>query len=347
MPSCVAVRTGSEIDGIGGQRDEVGERQPVVVVAQGLAVDLRRGRARSRAAATPASSATAPGRSRGRSPGSGGRCGSARRGAQAESRERHGGAHLVVGSHVGPERVRVLGVGLVVARDKVRGPHHVEAPVSLAEVERHLVAGAEQVAHGGHALSHDAADLACHRALAEILRPGNAQGGEIGGPARWRPACVARCEPERIAVVHARPGVRTSRRVSATVRPIGPSTEIGVQPSGPHVHRHQPWRRSQADHAAVGRRDAQRAARVGAGADREHVARQRHRRAARRSSGVERRVERIAGGAPDRVARVGAGAEFGHVGLGDDDGAGLAHVRHHGAVVGSHMIAIELASRAW
>ena len=81
-----------------------------------------------------------------------------------------------------------------------------------------------------------------------------------------------------------------------------------------------------------GGRDAQRTAGVGAGAQRQHVAGQRGGRPAGRAAGVEVRIERIAGGAPDRIARVGAGAHLGHVGLAGDDGAGRAQPRHQHVV---------------
>ena len=47
------------------------------------------------------------------------------------------------------------------------------------------------------------------------------------------------------------------------------------------------------------------------------------------------------------VAAVGAGAELRHVGLGDDDGAGLPHARHHGVVVLGHDSRGTAASRRW
>ena len=86
---------------------------------------------------------------------------------------------------------------------------------------------------------------------------------------------------------------------------------------------------------------AQAAAGVGAGADRQHVGGQRHGRAAGRAAGVEHRIERIARRAPHRVAAVRARAEFRHVGLADDDGAGGAHAADHDVVVGRHEVAIE------
>jgi len=56
------------------------------------------------------------------------------------------------------------------------------------------------------------------------------------------------------------------------------------------------------------------------------------------ATGIAPGVERIAGGAPDRVARVGTGTQVGHVGLGGDDRASPAQPRHQVDVGLRHVV---------
>ena len=159
--------------------------------------------------------------------------------------------------------------------------------------------------------------------------------------------CGGRKRPriERVAQRIARrcPAVAAScRQASATVRPIGPTTEIGVQPSGLRELGTTPGRRAESRprrtwHAGM-RSEPPVSEPVQTGSMSQ---RQRGGRAARRAAGIEVRIERIAGGAPHRVARVGAGAHLGHVGLARDDGAGRAQPRHQHVVLRGHVAAVD------
>ena len=131
------------------------------------------------------------------------------------------------------------------------------------------------------------------------------QGGILGG-ARQRPVHLARIPGERHRVV-----------------------------------RRQPRRRPDADDAAERRRNADRAAEVGALRERQHAGRDRDRRAAGRAGRAERRIPRIAGRAEQRVDGVGAGGEFRRVGLGQHDGARGLEPAHDLGVLGRHMVLVE------
>jgi hypothetical protein len=103
------------------------------------------------------------------------------------------------------------------------------------------------------------------------------------------------------------------------------------QPAG---ERHGAARRLEADHTAVGGRDPQRAAAVGAQRERHHAGRDGRRAAAGGAAGVAGQVAGIAGAAvrtrlgepPDRQLR--------HAGLADDDRAGRAQPPHQLVVGG-------------
>ena len=177
------------------------------------------------------------------------------------------------------------------------------------------------------------------RAQAEVLGVGHAQAPEIAalpepqGAAHRRDSRADRRHRSRLRrQQQARVGDGAAHRPDhRDRRPAEPTPLDG----------HEAGRRPEADDAVDRRGNAQRSAGVGARAHRQHVGRERHGRAARRAAGIERGIERIAGGAPHDVAGVGAGAELRHVGLGRDDRAGRAHARDHGVVVLGHEVAIQ------
>ena len=100
--------------------------------------------------------------------------------------------------------------------------------------------------------------------------------------------------------------------------------------------RHQPLRGPEAVDVVVGGGVAQGAAEIAAVGQRHHVERQRHRRAAAGAAGRPGGIEGVECRPEDRVIGVGAKAEFGDVGLADDDGAGLADPLHEELVLVRH-----------
>ena len=119
-----------------------------------------------------------------------------------------------------------------------------------------------------------------------------------------------------------------SRR-SATLRPSGPSTEIGVQPSGAAVHRHDAGRGSEAHDATNCGRYPQRSPGIGAGTYRQHVAGERDRGTARGAAGIEPRIRSRS--RPNRLRVFAPAPNSGTLVL-RHDGARLAHERDHGGV---------------
>ena len=88
----------------------------------------------------------------------------------------------------------------------------------------------------------------------------------------------------------------------------------------------------EADDAAERRRNAHRAAGVGADRNLAHAVADGHGRARRRAAGDARAVDRIAGRAEMRICADAGECEFAHVGLGDDHRAGGAQAPHHGRI---------------
>ena len=95
------------------------------------------------------------------------------------------------------------------------------------------------------------------------------------------------------------------------------------------VGRHALLARLEADDAAERRRNAGRAAGVGADRDLAHAVGDRDRAARGRAARHARAVGRIAGRAEMRIDADAGEGELAHVGLGDDHGAGRAQPPHH------------------
>ena len=132
-----------------------------------------------------------------------------------------------------------------------------------------------------------------------------------------------------------------SRRTSATVRPMGPSTEIGVQPRPRRSIGTTPGdgRKPTTPHTAAGMRSeppVSEPVQTGSMSQASATA-----EPPDEPPAFSAGIERIAGRAPHGIARIGAGPELGHVGLGDDHRAGLAHQRHHGGVGLRHEVAMQ------
>ena len=153
-------------------------------------------------------------------------------------------------------------------------------------------------------------------------------------------------------------GVRVDRRrqrIVAIVPDLRPQQQPRVRDRAAHrpEHRerrpaegaplawHQARRRPEPDDAAERGRNAQGAAGVRPGRERQHGGREGDGRAARRAAAASRRIERVARRPIDRVVGVGTGAELGRVGLADDDRAGAAHRGDEPVVGGGHIVAIK------
>ena len=238
--------------------------------------------------------------------------------AQARSASVIGGAHLVVGARRwGPAFRARCGRCRRMRRRSSRRAATSKARSTSPSAERR---SARSRRTGGASRRcvwrKTRADVGIDRADAEVLRPADAQAGQVDR--RHRPRTRQRVE--RVATAgraRSSPTIAaSSRQVSADAAAHRPEHRDRRPAQQPRVIGHQAGRGPEADHAAQRGRNAQRAAGVGAGAQRQHVARQRRRRAARRAAGIELGVEGVAGGAPHRVAGVGARAHVGHVGLG-------------------------------
>ena len=187
-------------------------------------------------------------------------------------------------------------------------------------------------------LAEDAPDLRVDDAQAEVLGGADAQRRQVDR--RQRPERAPRRPGTTADRAHrSRRSPRACSAVSSTLRPIGPSTEMTDQPSGRRRSATSPGdgRSPTTPHSAAGMRSEPPVSEPVA--QRQHVDRQRRRRAARRAAGIERRIEGVAGRAPHRVARVGAGAHVGHVGLGGDDRAGRAQPGDERVVARRHVAA--------
>ena len=138
------------------------------------------------------------------------------------------------------------------------------------------------------------------------------------GGAKARPGVAQRQRRARVGAGQHR---EQQRQVADVARhraaDRGALPRVGVRPLG-----HPAQRRPQPDHAAERRRVAQRATHVGAVGQRHHARAQRARRTAGRAAGGPGRVDRVQGGAEDRVEGVRPGGELRHVGLADRYGAG-------------------------
>ena len=123
------------------------------------------------------------------------------------------------------------------------------------------------------------------------------------------------------------------------MRPIGPSVlELRDPDVGGRPARHAALARPEAEDVVPAGRVAQAAHEVAAVGDRQHVRRERDRRAAAAAARRLRAVERVARDAEHLVEGVRAEAELGRVGLADDDAAGRLHALDHQRVVVGHAV---------
>ena len=99
---------------------------------------------------------------------------------------------------------------------------------------------------------------------------------------------------------------------------VGTRCRLGLKPTRPHKRR----------------RNAHRAAGIGADGDVAHAVGDGDRRAGRGAAGHALAVARIAGRAEMRIGADAGKGEFGHVGLGDDHRAGRAQPLHHRRIGG-------------
>ncbi len=104
------------------------------------------------------------------------------------------------------------------------------------------------------------------------------------------------------------------------------------QPGVARVRRHEAEAGAKPEDVVPAGRIAQASAVVAAVGDRQHAQRERDRGAAAAAAGGPRLIVGVAGRAIDGIVGVRAQAEFGHVGLADEDRAGAAHPLHHDAI---------------
>ena len=221
---------GSEIEGLVDERDDSRSAPASGSSCAAACPRARRDRAGSTGTARPAWSAPAPGRSRGSGleAAEDARLLGMRPGGVGEG---HAGANLVVGAHIGAERARVVVVGVLVARDEVlrRAPRR-----SSGRRRRSRSSTSSQARNRWRMASIlsrkisrmpliDGARRRSPRSRPRAGRPGR-RGAR---PAKRRAIGIG----QRIASSMADLAASSRQRVG-DLRPIGPSTEIGVQPSG-------------------------------------------------------------------------------------------------------------------
>ena len=140
-----------------------------------------------------------------------------------------------------------------------------------------------------------------------------------------------------IALVGAVGDFEEQRRIADRARQRPEMGDV-VEDARDDVHRDAPEAGFQSHQPAVGGRDADRAAHVGALGDRDTARADRGGRAARGAAGRARQVPGIAGEAPERAFGKAGVGELRRRGLADDDGAGGAQPRDDDRVLVGHPV---------
>jgi hypothetical protein len=209
-----------------------------------------------------------------------------------------GSSHFHIGPHIGAQRFGRAAVGVGKRGHKALGPQYVKGAVGLGQVQRHRLAARHQAAQGLHPVAEGLADACVHGAHPKVFGKAHAQGGQVGRT--QRPEVARRCVVgQRVAPVQAHAGLHHESCVFHRAA-HGAQHRDADQPSGRARLATSPGDGPHAHHAAQRRRNAQRAAGVRAGAQRQQIGGQRRGRAARRAAGIQQRVERVAGGTPHR-----------------------------------------------
>ena len=114
-------------------------------------------------------------------------------------------------------------------RSAERGVQETTSPVARFMQQR--LATAEQMSHVSDLVAEHLADIAFHRALAEVFGERDTSRARVD---RFRHGQRGRIERirQRVGVISIPACAANSRQVSATLRPSGPTTERGVQPNG-------------------------------------------------------------------------------------------------------------------
>ncbi len=254
---------------------------------------------------------------------------------------------LEIGPDIGPKTFRLRKLLLMRGKETHR-PQHGKRLIGIAAVGVRGLERAEEGSELSHLGRKNPPDMGLGRRDAEILAHRHLEAREIERGERV----------ELFGPPHPPPPDRRRQRIARVIGGLGGEHEGEI----PHLTRHRPQhgkprpaertarvrhqsgRGAEAHDAAEGGWVAQAAAEIGAGGKHYHAGRERSGRAARGAGGRFLRIERVAGRAIDRVPGIGARAEFRGVGLGEDHRACRAQPRHVGLIRGGDVIGEEEAS---